>query len=62
MAKPTPHLWFCVLFSAVMAAAWGVVAWVFKPEQAVIIAMVVFLMMFGILARTDVTTGERVDD
>jgi hypothetical protein len=44
---------FCVAFSAVMAAAWGAVAWVFKPEVAVIIAVVVFLVMFGVMARTE---------
>lgn len=62
MSRPTHHLLFCIVFSAVMAGAWGAVAWVFKPEQALVIAMIVFLMMFGILVRTDSITGERIDD
>lgn len=41
----------CIGLSGFMAAVWGGVAYLIKPEHALVVAMVVFLVMFGVTSR-----------
>lgn len=46
-------VWSSIWIAAVMAFAWGLVFYWLKPENAAITALVVFLVMFGVLARSE---------
>ena len=48
------HYWLmCLSVSCFMALVWGGVAWLIKPEHALITALIVFLVMFGMTSRGD---------
>ena len=52
------YLMFCIALSAVMAAAWGGVFWALGTGHGPVAALIVFLVMFGVLARTEEPTND----
>mgnify|MGYP003432174475 CR=1 FL=1 len=44
----------CALMSAFMACAWAGIAWFLVPDQAFLVGLIVFLVMFGVVVRTEV--------
>ena len=45
------YLMGCITLAGVMAAVWGGISWVIGSEHSLVVALVVFLVMFGLLAR-----------
>lgn len=48
------YLLFCIALSSVMAAAWGTVFYWLGTGHGPVAALIVFLVMFGVLVRSEV--------
>lgn len=51
------YLLLCVLMSGFMASVWGGIAWLVVPHNALWVALVVFLVMFGVTVRSEEDDG-----